>query len=91
MQDHECYELTPLGESELRASATTLSVAQIELLVRIDRTLTVAQIRASVPSLPSEKFEATFRELLAQHLLALAADDPFAVNIQAQISSRPVS
>ena len=66
MQDHEIYALTPQGENELRGGVTTLSSAQIDLLVRIDGVLTFAQIKAGMPGIPLEVSGATLHLVLGR-------------------------
>lgn len=91
MQDHEIYALTPRGVNELRGSVTTLSPAQIELLVRIDGMLTLAQIRAGMPAISIETFTSTFNSLLDRHLLSVAEADPFAEQFQFQLNKMALS
>lgn len=81
-QANEAYALTPRGENELRGGLTTLSPAQIELLVRIDGILTFAQIKAAMPEIPIEDFKSTFNKLLDSGLLSVAEADPFAEQFQ---------
>jgi len=51
MQDNDIYALTGRGQDELRSGATTLSPSELELLVRIDTVLTIAQIKAGMPTM----------------------------------------
>jgi len=44
-------------------NANTLSPTQIELLVRIDGTLTFAQLKPSMPAISLAAFTATFKKL----------------------------
>ena len=41
----DVYGVTSKGEQELRGSVTTISPPEVELLVRLDGVLTLAQIR----------------------------------------------
>lgn len=91
MQDHESYALTPRGETELRGSVTTLSPAQIELLVRIDGILTLAQIRAGMPAISIDAFKLTFNGLLDRGLLSIAESDPFAEQFKTQLNKQALS
>lgn len=91
MQDNEIYALTSQGETELRGSVTTLSSAQIELLVRIDGVLTLAQIRAGMPAISAEVFTSTFNGLLDRRLLAVAEVDPFAEQFQTHLNQLSLS
>lgn len=91
LQDSEAYALTPRGEKELRGGLTTLSSAQIELLVRIDGVLTFAQIKAAMPEIPIEDFKSTFNKLLDLGLLSVAEADPFAEQFQFQLNKMALS
>jgi CheY-like chemotaxis protein len=85
MQDFEVYGLTEQGKNELRSGATTLSPAQIELLIRIDGILTVAQIKAGLPGMPLATFTTSFDSLLGLHLLSAVRVDPFAEQFEFQV------
>jgi CheY-like chemotaxis protein len=91
MQDHEIYALTPRGVNELRGSVTTLSPAQIELLVRIDGVLTLAKIRAGMPAISVETFTSTFNSLLDRRLLSVAEADLFAGQFQTHLDKMALS
>ncbi|HET8745123.1 MAG TPA: response regulator [Ramlibacter sp.] len=85
MQNEDIYGLTPLGESELRSSATRLTPAQIDVLVRLDGTLTIAQVVASLPPPARVGFDAVFRTLLDRRLVTLVELDPFTRTWNAQV------
>ena len=91
MQDPIRYTLTHKGQKELRDNATTLSATQIELLVRIDGTLTFAQLRAGMPAISAATFSASFKELLDQRLVAVAEVDPFAAQFQIPVNKLALS
>jgi len=91
VQDNEAYALTPRGENELRGGLTTLSPAQIEVLVRIDGILTFAQIKAAMPEVPIEDFKSTFNKLLDSGLLSVAEADPLAEQFQFQLNKMALS
>jgi two-component system OmpR family response regulator len=91
MQGAEVYALTPQGENELRGGLTTLSPAQIEILVRIDGVLTFAQIKAGMPEIPVDAFKSTFNKLLDSGLLSAAEADPFAEQFQFQPNKTALS
>ena len=82
MMENEIYVLTPQGEKELRGGTTVLSAAEVELLVRIDGVQTGGQLRASMSSMPAEKFSSIFHKLHDQRLLTVAQVDPFAEQFQ---------
>jgi CheY-like chemotaxis protein len=85
MQNDDIYALTPLGETELRSSATRLTPAEIDVLVRLDGTLTVGQVVASLPAAARPSFDPVFRSLLARHLVTLVELDPFTRTWNAQV------
>lgn len=91
MQNHESYALTAKGQKELRDNATVLSPTQIELLVRIDGALTLAQLKAGMPAISLEDFTSTIKELLDQRLLALAEMDPFAAQFHIPVNKLAMS
>jgi two-component system, OmpR family, response regulator len=91
MQNQDSYGLTARGEKELRGSVTSLSPAQIELLVRIDGVLTFAQIKAGVPVTSLQAFNSTFQGLLDRGLLAIVEEDPFAEQFKTHLNKRAVS
>ncbi|MCG6950924.1 MAG: response regulator [Betaproteobacteria bacterium] len=59
----EVYGLTGRGQRELRESGTSLSAAELELLVLIDGTSTVAQIERRAKKQTPEQVRATLRKL----------------------------
>ncbi len=63
------YGLTDRGNNELRGAETSLSPAELELLVRIDGSSTVAAIRASVKSLDEQAFDRAFQQILRDRLI----------------------
>ncbi len=91
MQDNDSYTLTARGQQELRGSMTTLSPAEIELLVRVDGIQSFMQIRAGMPTVAPEAFAATCKRLLDRGLLALAEADPFAEQFQTQLNKLALS
>lgn len=91
MPNNDVYALTPRGEHELRGGGTTLSPTQIELLVRMDGVLTLAQIQAGMPTISVETFTSTFNSLLSRRLLSVAEVDPFAERFQIQLNKLALS
>ena len=86
MHDSEVYKLTLRGQQELRGGETTLSPAEIELLIRVDGLLSVAQIRAGMPAVAPEVFFAKLGGLLDRRLLAPAEPDPFTEQFNIELS-----
>ncbi len=79
----QIYALTPQGEDELHGNRTRLSSTELELLVRLDGVLSLAQIKAGMPALSAEGFESTFRRLHNARLLSLVEIDPLSFQFQA--------
>ncbi len=86
MQNNDIYMLTGRGQDELRNSTTTLSPSELELLVRIDAVLTIAQIKAGMPAMTGETFTSTFQRLLDRYLLTVAEVDPFSEQFKSQMN-----
>jgi len=82
MQNDKVYQLTPKGKAELGSGATTLARDELDLLVRIDGTLSMRQIKAQVPMLADSAFSATFGRLIDMGLVAIVEFDPFATQFQ---------
>lgn len=87
MQKDEIYGLTPHGEQELRSSATTLSAEELDLLVRIDPTVTVAQLRAAVPADAAASFDRALERLRSQGLIERVHLDTFAMQLEAELAA----
>lgn len=86
MHPAETYTLTPLGESELRGSATRLTTAQIDVLVRLDGILTLEQLTSGMPPPRRAAFTAVLRELQRQSLIRRVEPDPFTVQWNADVA-----
>jgi two-component system, OmpR family, response regulator len=78
MHDKEVYVLTKLGEAQLRSGETTVSTEEIELLVRVDGVLTIAQIKAGMQPAPPDDFDFIFSRLISNGFLVRLDEDPFA-------------
>lgn len=87
MQENDIYTLSPRGEQELSGSMTTLSPAEIELLVRVDGVQTFAQLKAGMPAMSTEDFTSSFKRLLDRRLMLLAEVDPFAEQFKIQLNN----
>ena len=75
--EHEVYALTRKGDAELHGAETSLSPADIELLVRIDGISNVAQIKAGTLTLATETVVPALQKLRADGLIKLCTNDPF--------------
>lgn len=68
--DDEIFALTGKGSGELkRATGTTLSAAELEVLVLVDAVSTVAQIARSVPNTAREDLNAALRKFSSDRLV----------------------
>jgi two-component system OmpR family response regulator len=76
---------TVAGQGELRGGATVLSAHELELLVRLDGKLTLAQISAGMPHVTAPAFASAVASLLDRGLLQSAAKDAFAARMDAQL------
>ena len=72
--DQQVFALTQKGSAELLAADTSLSAAELELLVLIDGRSSVAQIIPAASSLTPEAVVAALQKLAASGYIASAAD-----------------
>lgn len=86
MFPEEIYALTPHGESELRGGATRLSAGQINVLVRVDGILSIAQLTASMSVAESLAFTTAMRDLRDQRLVQRVEQDPFTLQWNADLA-----
>ena len=86
MHDKDIYTLTTRGQDELRGGATALSTAEIELLVRIDGSQTLAQLRAGMTPAAAGVFTSAFMTLQDRKLVKHAEADPFAEQFNVRIN-----
>ena len=70
----DVYALTAKGESELKSAGTSLSSRELEVLVLLDGTATVAEVAASAAGLSPDDFMEVLGKLLAKHLIARASE-----------------
>lgn len=87
MHPQDVYALTPRGEAQLRSSATSLSAAELELLVRFDGVLTVEQVLNGLPPPARASFQHVFRQLQDARLLQMVEADPFTLTWNADVQS----
>jgi len=83
----DVYGVTSKGEQELRGSVTTISPPEVELLVRLDGVLTLAQIRQGMSAAALETFDDMLRMLVFKNLAAVVHPDSFAASLQFQFSA----
>lgn len=87
MNPQQVYGLSPAGEHELRSGSTTLPPTELELLVRIDPSLTLDQVRASMPVPADAEFERALRQLIMRGFIQPVQLDDFALQLQAGLDS----
>jgi CheY-like chemotaxis protein len=91
LHDKDVYTLTPKGQEELRSGATTLGPTEIELLVRIDGSQSLSQLRAGMTPAAAGVFTAAFMALQDKKLVMLAEVDPFTEQFTARMSDFAVT
>ena len=82
----DVYSLSQRGRDELRGSATTLSAQEVEFLVRVDGSLSLAQIRATMPGVAQDAFDSIVRRTRERGLLTAVLVDPVARQMQASLN-----
>jgi two-component system, OmpR family, response regulator len=70
--DEDFYALTTRGEAEIQAAKTNLPALALELLVRMDGTTSVAQLRAGMAATPFDDIAQTLRMLLRDKYVCYA-------------------
>lgn len=88
MHPNDVYALSSVGQAELRSKATTLSAAELDLLVRFDGVLTLEQLLKGLPEEPRASFADVFESLRKTHMIALVEEDPLTLTWNADISRR---
>lgn len=91
IHDEDIYALTARGQEELRGGATSLSPTEIELLVRIDGSQSLSQLRAGMTPAAADVFTAAFMRLQDKKLVMLAEVDPFTMQFKALMSDFAVT
>jgi len=86
MQPDQIYELSAHGQRELRG-ATTVPAEELDILVRFDGHLTLAQLALRLPDAGRKAFPAVLPKLLARGLIQLVAHDPLASMMQADLAN----
>lgn len=81
------YEVTSKGQLELRSSATAISPLEVDLLVRIDGSLTLKQLREAMAPAAIAAFDATLVKLLSKGLAEPAPPDFFSKSLTAQFDT----
>ncbi|MBA3773144.1 MAG: response regulator [Ramlibacter sp.] len=76
---------TRSGEDELRGNATLLSPVELEILVRLDGSLTLAQILSGMAHVSAQAFAQALRGLGDRRLLEMVEKDLFQVRLQGQL------
>jgi two-component system, OmpR family, response regulator len=86
MHPEDIYAPTPLGETELRGSATRLTTAQIDVLVRLDGILTVDQLSAGMNPAQRAAFTEVLGGLRSDRLIHRLEPDPFTLQWNADVA-----
>jgi two-component system, OmpR family, response regulator len=81
------YEVTSKGQLELQSSATAISALEVDLLVRFDGSLTLAQIREAMAPAAIAAFDTTLTKLLLKGLAEPAPPDFFSKTLTAQFGT----
>jgi CheY-like chemotaxis protein len=71
------FALTADGRRELHGRITDLPLSALELLVRLDGTTPLAEVRGAMARLDEDTFRTAFRVLLQRKLIAEAEPTPF--------------
>lgn len=83
----DVYAVTPKGKQELLSSATTISLPEIDLLIRFNGLLTLGQIRHGIGAGDAlASFDSTLGMLISKGLAAPVVADPFAASLQFNFS-----
>lgn len=77
MNPDDIYAPTQLGRNELSSGSTRLSPAEIEVLVRLDGTLTLGQVMAGLSPQARQGFDGLVRNLRDRRLVEAVEVDPF--------------
>lgn len=76
VREQDVFALTEKGGAEFRATGTTLSAIELEVLVLLDGSATVAHVIQSAPNLLPAQVMETLRKLARGRLIASAAEIP---------------
>lgn len=72
INDGDVFSLTPQATTEIKSAGTSLSARELEMLVLIDGTSTLAQIAANAAGMTRADVDALFVSLLQNKLITLA-------------------
>lgn len=81
------FGVTRRGQEELDRGKTRLSWSELELLVRIDGKLTLAQVRGLMGAADQSVFMTTFQRLHELRLVAVVENDPMELRLQANLNA----
>src|ERR1044071_5454240 len=71
--DGDVYALTSQGNAELKSAGTSLSSRELEILVLVDGTATVAEIAGASPTMPHAEVMQVLQKLADTQLIARAS------------------
>ena len=81
------YAVSSKGQLELRGAVTSISALEVDLLVRFDGVLTLAQIRQAMGASAIDAFDNTLATLLIKGLAEPASQDPFSASLSFQFNT----
>jgi two-component system, OmpR family, response regulator len=81
------YAVSPKGQLELSGAVTSISALEVDLLVRFDGVLTLAQIRQAMDASAIDAFDNTLATLLIKGLAVPAPPDPFSASLSFQFNT----
>lgn len=87
MRPDDIFAPTRLGEQELRGSSTTLSRAELDLLVRFDGVLTLEQVMRNLGPQDAPDFASAFDRLRDRGLVEQVQPDAFTLQWQADLGN----
>lgn len=87
MHPKDVYALTSLGQAQLRSKATTLSAAELDLLLRFDGMVTLEQVLEKLSPESKSSFATVFAALRSAHMVDLVEEDPLTLTWNADVSS----
>lgn len=87
MHPNDVYALTSLGQAQLRSKATTLSAAELDLLVRFDGVLKLEEVLRKLPPEAAASFATTFSKLRNAHMVDVVVEDPLTLTWNADLRS----
>ena len=73
-RDEDVFAITPKASRELKSAGTSLTAAELQVLVLIDGFSTVKEIARRVPNVPRKDVDAALHKLVAGKLVVSTSD-----------------